>query len=78
MYRQAVEWMEDSGKDALAGDVFRWAGWSCPWSVSREIPVRSALLKCWRQAIGFLVKAGKWSDAVHLQIQLIALSSRCC
>ncbi len=23
MYRQAVEWMEESGKDALAGDVFR-------------------------------------------------------
>jgi hypothetical protein len=24
MYRQAVEWLEDAGKDALAGDVFRW------------------------------------------------------
>ena len=23
MYRSAVEWMEESGKDALAGDVFR-------------------------------------------------------
>lgn len=25
MYRRAVEWLEDAGKDALAGDVFRWA-----------------------------------------------------
>lgn len=25
MYQQAVEWMEESGKDALAGDVFRQA-----------------------------------------------------
>lgn len=23
MYRRAVEWLEDAGKDALAGDVFR-------------------------------------------------------
>ncbi len=25
MYRRAVEWLEDAGKDALAGDVFRCA-----------------------------------------------------
>lgn len=30
MYRQAVEWMEESGKDALAGDIFRWARCAVP------------------------------------------------
>lgn len=24
LFRKAVEWLEDEGKDMLAGDVFRW------------------------------------------------------
>jgi hypothetical protein len=26
MYLKAVEWLEDAGKDALAGDIFRYGG----------------------------------------------------
>lgn len=84
MYLKAVEWLEDAGKDALAGDIFRCGGrrrrrrgalpcracmpLGAALPTSQHPVALPGLYPC-RQAIAQLVKAEKWGDAAAMLLR---------